>query len=70
MKKNPYFGIQRSNSMLKCKNQIDSSLTKINMPMNKHLMYYKTMVSWLMFDWWLSQKVKFNSSLGALVAFE
>jgi hypothetical protein len=40
---------------IKCQNAkikvFDSSLTKINMPINEHLVYKKTMMSWLTFNW-------------------
>ncbi len=70
MKEN--FHILEFKGQIQCQNAKvkDSSLTKINMPMNKHLMYCKTMVSWLILGWWLSWNVNFNSSLGAPIAFE
>jgi hypothetical protein len=54
---------QRSNPMSKCKNQIVPSLTSVNMLMNEHLTYQKTMTWWSTLGCWWNLKIICSSSL-------
>jgi hypothetical protein len=56
--------------MPKCKNQnVWFILIKVNMLTREHLVYQKTMTSWLTFNCWCTLKLILSSSLSVVVGF-